>query len=355
MKKNRHPLGRGAQTLSFLVVSSVLLICFAQVHRINVNHAPKDFVTAGDSGQTHRPRNNPKAFFTMGDLSEITITIPNLTSSTSHSPLTDRTAVPTMSKTAAASRTAVASTMTTTSKTTTASKTTTTSKVTTTSKKTTTTSKKTTTTSKKTTTTSKRTTTTSKKTTTTSKKTTTTSKKNSSNIPPNKYNESKYYIVVYKGSQSTVVYGKDDDGNYTRKVKTFTCSTGKDSSPTRTGTYKIRAKYRWRYLVGGVYGQYSSSISSSYLFHSVPYYKQNVSSLENEEYDKLGSPASKGCIRMCVRDCKWIYDNCPIGTEVNIVNQSGPSGPGVPRRKTDEAYSGWDPSDKWAQGNPYFS
>lgn len=161
--------------------------------------------------------------------------------------------------------------------------------------------------------------------------------------------------MVYKGSQSTVVYGKDHDGGYTRVIRTFTCSTGADSSPTRIGTYKIRAKYRWRYLVGGVYGQYSSSISSSYLFHSVPYYRQDASTLENEEYDKLGSPASKGCIRMCVRDCKWIYDNCPIGTEVNIVNQSGPSGPGVPQRRADSAYDGWDPSDAWTQGNPYFS
>ncbi len=152
-----------------------------------------------------------------------------------------------------------------------------------------------------------------------------------------------------------MVYGKDDSGNYTRTIKTFTCSTGKESSPTRIGTYRIRAKYRWRWLVGGVYGQWCSSISSSYLFHSVPYYSQDASTLENEEYDKLGRPASKGCIRMCVRDCKWIYDNCPIGTEVNIVNQSGPAGPGVPRRNTDEAYSGWDPSDRWAQGNPYFS
>ena len=171
----------------------------------------------------------------------------------------------------------------------------------------------------------------------------------------NKNNGSKYYIVVYKGSQSTVVYRRDSNGDYTRQVKVFTCSTGAKSSPTRTGKYKIRAKYRWRSLVGGVYGQYSSSISNSYLFHSVPYYKQNPSTLENEEYDRLGSPASKGCIRMCVRDCKWIYDNCPIGTEVNIVDGSGPKGPGVPQRSKREEYGGWDPSDKWSAGNPYFN
>lgn len=167
--------------------------------------------------------------------------------------------------------------------------------------------------------------------------------------------ESPYYIVVYTGSQSVGVYGKDDAGEYTRLVKAFTCSTGrKDSSPTRKGMYKIRAKYRWRLLVGNVYGQYNSSISSSYLFHSVPYYSRNASTLENEEYDKLGSPASKGCIRMCVRDSKWVYDNCPIGTQVHVVWASGPQGNGVPQRKRAAKYSGWDPSDRWSQGNPYF-
>ena len=164
----------------------------------------------------------------------------------------------------------------------------------------------------------------------------------------------KYFIVVYKASQSVVVYSKDKSGNYTKKVKSFTCSTGKSNSPTPTGTYRIRAKYRWRLLEGNVYGQYNSSISENYLFHSVPYIRKDASTLDDSEYDKLGTPASKGCVRLCVRDCKWIYDNCAVGTTVRIVNDSGPSGSGVPERKTSSDYSGWDPSDKWAEGNPYF-
>ena len=165
----------------------------------------------------------------------------------------------------------------------------------------------------------------------------------------------KYFIVVYKGSQSVVVYGKDKNDNYTKQTKVFTCSTGKSSKPTKTGKYRIRAKYRWRLLVGDVYGQYNSSIGNNYLFHSVPYHEKDPSTLENEEYNKLGSPASKGCIRMCVRDCKWIYDNCAKGTDVRIVDDKGPAGPGVPKRKTAEKYSGWDPSDKWSSDNPYFA
>lgn len=196
---------------------------------------------------------------------------------------------------------------------------------------------------------------------TTTAKTATTTKANENGNGGNAYIKnpdyrSRYYIVVYTGSQSAVVYGKDNDGQYTRLIKSFTVSTGlKNSSPTRTGVYRIRAKYRWRLLVGNVYGQYSSSISSDYLFHSVPYKRQNASALDNAEYDKLGRSASHGCIRMCVRDCKWIYDNAPIGTQVNVVNASGPAGMGVPARKRDSRYDGWDPSDRWAAGNPYFS
>ena len=167
--------------------------------------------------------------------------------------------------------------------------------------------------------------------------------------------QSPYYIVVYTGSQSAVVYGKDKNGAYNQLIKSFTVSTGKKkSTPTRTGLYKIRAQYRWKTLMGPCYGQYSSSISESYLFHSVPYVKKTINSMNNSYYDNLGKDASHGCIRMCVRDCKWIYDNCPIGTQVRVVNDSGPAGDPVPKRKTGAQYSGWDPTDKWAAGNPYF-
>ncbi len=166
--------------------------------------------------------------------------------------------------------------------------------------------------------------------------------------------KTKYYIVVHTGSQSVAIYGKDSDGYYNELVKCFTCSTGTKGHETRTGSYTIWRKFRWRALVGGVYGQYNSSISKDYLFHSVPYLKKSVDALDTPEYDKLGSPASHGCIRLCVRDSKWIYDNCDIDTQVYITNTSGPAGASIPQRNTDSEYNGWDPSDKWAKHNPYF-
>lgn len=194
---------------------------------------------------------------------------------------------------------------------------------------------------------------------------TTTTKITSTTLVPQKENDaqhiknpnykSKYYIVVYTGNQSVVVYGKDDTGAYSKIIKKFTCSSGnKSNSPTRKGLYAVKSKYRWQPLMGGVYGQYCSGIGSNYLFHSVPYAAKDPSSLYDASYDNLGRAVSHGCIRMCVRDCKWIYDNVPIGTQVNVVLVSGPAGAGVPKRKSGAKYRGWDPSDKWAEGNPYF-
>ena len=189
---------------------------------------------------------------------------------------------------------------------------------------------------------------------TAAQKTSTAKRKNAADIYNPNY-KSPYYIVVYTGSQSAVVYGKDSTDGYNVVVKSFTVSTGKKSTPTAKGMYHIRAKYRWKTLNGPCYGQYCSSISPHYLFHSVPYVKKTVNTLYNNSYDKLGKAASHGCIRMCVRDSKWIYDNCPIGTQVRVVWKSGPKGAGVPKRSTGKKFLGWDPSDKWAKGNPYFS
>ena len=83
----------------------------------------------------------------------------------------------------------------------------------------------------------------------------------------------------------------------------------------------IFAQYTLKELMGPSWGQYASKVHSDGIyFHSVatesptdPWHAVPVG-----EYNKLGQPASHGCIRLCVRDAKWIYDHCPIGTTVII-------------------------------------
>lgn len=103
------------------------------------------------------------------------------------------------------------------------------------------------------------------------------------------------------------------------------CSTGLDNS-TITGDYTIGIKSEWLFLVGDVFGRYISGISGDYLFHSVPYYSMSEEDLELEEFNKLGEQASQGCVRLAVSDAKWVYDNCPTGTNVSIYDDAENAG-----------------------------
>ncbi len=111
----------------------------------------------------------------------------------------------------------------------------------------------------------------------------------------------KYYIKVNYGAQLIDVYTYDSNGKYTKRVKTFICSTG-TATPT-SGVYKIPAKITWLHMFGDVYGHYCTQIVGNILFHSVPYLVNgDPSTLEYWEYDKLGTKASMGCIRMTTAD-----------------------------------------------------
>ena len=134
-----------------------------------------------------------------------------------------------------------------------------------------------------------------------------------------------------------------------RLVRAMYCSTGRGYS-TIGGTYNTVSKMRWHALYGGVYGQYCTRIHGSYLFHSVPYYRTVKNQMATKEYNKLGTQASAGCIRLAVVDAKWIYDNCDIGTRVIIYDDAEDPGPmGKPGTiytdPADETLRGWDPTD----------
>lgn len=181
--------------------------------------------------------------------------------------------------------------------------------------------------------------------------------KNKNEFIKNPNYESDYYVVIYTKSQSVVTYKKDKNGGYTKLYKRLKCSTGvHDVTPTKEGVYAIVKKFRWFRLMGGVYGQYCCRFSEEdgYYLHSVPYKAKDPSTLSDSAYDKLGSSASHGCVRLCARDAKWIYDHIPVGTQVCVVWEKGPYGLSVPKRDPDPKYSGWDPSDRWSPGNPYF-
>lgn len=164
-----------------------------------------------------------------------------------------------------------------------------------------------------------------------------------------------YYIKVNYGANTVTVYGKDSEGNYTVPVKAMICSCG--ISTPKSGVYKTSNGYKWGTLIGGVYGQYSTRIVGNILFHSVPYTAKSPDALEYWEFDKLGTKASAGCVRLMVKDAKWIFYNCEAGTMVEFYTSDdpGPLGkPSAPKISDNERCREWDPTDD-AEGNPWLS
>ncbi len=106
----------------------------------------------------------------------------------------------------------------------------------------------------------------------------------------------------------------------------------------------------------GVSGQYTSRFQGHYLFHSVVYKsKGRHSSCIRSEYNRLGTNASHGCVRLATMDAKWIYDNCPRGTKVTVYSNSNPGPLGKPERvpMVGKNKRFWDPTDP-KKTNKYF-
>ncbi|KGM93519.1 murein L,D-transpeptidase [Clostridium botulinum] len=119
-----------------------------------------------------------------------------------------------------------------------------------------------------------------------------------------------YSITVKLGQQKVYIYKGDS------LIKTFTCSTGMDSTPTPTGVYLVGTRGSLFYSGSSVICYNWVRWNNNFLFHSVLYDRNG--NLILSEYKKLGQKASHGCIRLPLGDVRWIYDNIPSGTPVII-------------------------------------
>lgn len=122
-----------------------------------------------------------------------------------------------------------------------------------------------------------------------------------------------YLVYVNLSEQMTYVY--KGSMNKWDNIKSFTCSTGVDDEKTPPGIFDVRERGEWffsdKYEQGG---KYWVQFYGDYLFHSVPFNKDQSEIVDNT----LGTPASHGCIRLKTEDAKWIYDNIEFGTKVII-------------------------------------
>lgn len=137
--------------------------------------------------------------------------------------------------------------------------------------------------------------------------------------------ESEEYVFPYKIyvdlSEQTIYIYRWDGEAYSIPERKMICSTGKDATPTPTGTYQAYGQLEleddewWWFKTYKCYAKYAYGIVGGILFHSVTY-TRDKKPLGDEK--NLGRKASHGCIRLTVDDAKWIYDNCPYGTTVVI-------------------------------------
>ena len=163
----------------------------------------------------------------------------------------------------------------------------------------------------------------------------------------------RFYIKVNNQTNTVTVYSKNQNGDY-EPLKAMVCSVG-TYTPT-SGKYTIGSRWEWLGLFGNVFGHYVTQITGNILFHSVPYTAWGDNgTLEWWEYDKLGTKASMGCVRLQISDAKWIFENVDRGTVVEFYSDANPGPLGKPtsmKISQNEECRNYDPTDP-SNNNPW--
>ena len=95
-------------------------------------------------------------------------------------------------------------------------------------------------------------------------------------------------------------------------VKSMVCSSGKASTPTVKGNFTVGIKGSYFIAEGGARCKYYTQIRGNYLFHSVLYDKKGNYIIDNT----LGVAVSHGCVRLDLKNAKFIYDSIPARTAI---------------------------------------
>jgi peptidoglycan hydrolase-like protein with peptidoglycan-binding domain len=130
-----------------------------------------------------------------------------------------------------------------------------------------------------------------------------------------------YFLVVDLTNQ--YVTALKTSGDQTEAVRYMICSTGRVSGTTPVGLFSIRSDDVSAWVAfESCYVRYGKKLSipnRNIWFHSILYSSRSVSSLSRDSFNRLGSPASHGCIRLTPVDAQWISYNCKKGTSVRIL------------------------------------
>ena len=158
----------------------------------------------------------------------------------------------------------------------------------------------------------------------------------------------KYSLRVNVVTSTMTVFAKDGARGYKIPLHVYLIA---GNTYDTAGTYKLGPKYRFRGLYYNSHSQWSARIYEDILFHTCLYTRsQDPSSLSVKTYNKLGTPSSHGCIRLQCVAAKFIYDKCPVGTQVVLTKSKNPGPLGKPKLEKIKKWHTWDPTDptmKW--------
>lgn len=157
-----------------------------------------------------------------------------------------------------------------------------------------------------------------------------------------------YLVAVNRALNTVTVFSQDPEGNYTVPERVMLCSTSEEHTPL--GTFTTKERHVWCEMVDDSWGRYAIRIQDAIMFHSVCYTEQSEDKLDYEAFNKLGSFASLGCIRLSFGDEMWLYENCPYQFPVVIYDDPKVPGPlGKPEQiiidEKDRVKRGWDPTN----------
>lgn len=128
-----------------------------------------------------------------------------------------------------------------------------------------------------------------------------------------------YRIEVSIDRQRVYVYESDESGEYTL-TQTFKCSTGMGNTTPR-GIYLDGSPCNvWHYFKKfDCWARYSYEIEGDIMFHSVLYSERDTDTLRENSLYALGQKASHGCVRLSVKNARWIFEHCSRGSTVIII------------------------------------
>lgn len=126
----------------------------------------------------------------------------------------------------------------------------------------------------------------------------------------NSYSSTAYFIWIDLPRQKVNIF-KGSNKKW-HLIRSMACSSGKSRTPTVKGNFTVGSKGSYFISDGGARCKYYTQIRGNYLFHSVLYDRRGNYVIDNT----LGVPVSHGCVRLALKDAKFIYDNIPARTAI---------------------------------------